>query len=117
MLISKKAGRTYDVCANPFYQKITGRTPRKTAKRVLTILAFIFLLIFLWLGFPHIKTYLDSKGYVIQSPIYKKTQGEKTTSQLPFQPPDYNHAQEDNSRRRLGDNNKTLAIHKTGTGI
>lgn len=80
--------------ANPFYQKITGRTPHKKARRILTILAFIFLLTFLGLlGFPRIKTFLDSKDYVIQSPIllrppiYRKTQGEAVAPRLPFKPP------------------------------
>lgn len=79
---------------NPFYQKATGRTTPKRAKRILTIFASIFLVIFLvLLVLPHLKSYLDSKGYVLQLPIsfrpflYRKTQGEAIAPRLPFEPP------------------------------
>lgn len=82
--------------ASPFYQKLTGKTTHKKAKRVLIILSFISFAIYLILvGFPHIKSSLDTKGYVIQFPVslifrapfYRKTEGESVVSRLPFEPP------------------------------
>jgi len=81
--------------AEPFYRKFTGSTSLKKAKKFLFILGCLFLLIFLSLwSFPRINSYLDGKGYIVQSPVILRSPFQKrvhgavgVNKRLPFEPP------------------------------